>query len=108
LRQACVKAYAQDGFQFLTAWSAGVSAYLFDAVPPGTLLAIELEISNLDGALFPGKYAQVKSTCRKQKPDNHYSLERLYLRSEGTQVAIVDEHNRIHWQTIQVGRDFGT
>ena len=30
------------------------------------------------------------------------------FRSEGTQVAIAGEHNRIHWQTIQVGRDFGT
>jgi hypothetical protein len=28
--------------------------------------------------------------------------------SAGPQVATVVKHNRIHWQNIQVGRDFGT
>ena len=71
-------------------------------------LLTELEIPNRDGALFAGMYAQVKFSLNGANapiiiPDNAF-----IFRTEGTQVAIVDEQNRIHWQTIQVGRDFGT
>ena len=71
-------------------------------------LLTELEIPNRDGALFAGMYAQVKFSLNEANapiiiPDNAF-----ILRTKGTQVAIVHEQNRIHWQTIQVGRDFGT
>jgi multidrug efflux pump subunit AcrA (membrane-fusion protein) len=53
-------------------------------------------------------YAQVKFSLNEANapiiiPDNAFIFH-----TEGTQVAIIDEQNRIHWQTIHVGRDFGT
>jgi hypothetical protein len=76
--------------------------------PVSRTLLTELEIPNRDGALFAGMYAQVKFSLNEANapiiiPDNAF-----IFRTKGTQVAIVHEQNRIHWQTIQVGRDFGT
>jgi multidrug efflux pump subunit AcrA (membrane-fusion protein) len=53
-------------------------------------------------------YAQVEFTLQEANAPIIIPENAFIFRSEGTQVAIVDEHNRIHWQTIQVGRDFGT
>ena len=53
-------------------------------------------------------YAQVKFTLQEANAPIIIPENAFIFRSEGTQVAIADEHNRIHWQTIQVGRDFGT
>jgi membrane fusion protein, multidrug efflux system len=71
-------------------------------------LLTELEIPNHDGALFPGMYAQVKFTLQEANAPIIIPENAFIFRSEGTQVAIADEHDRIHWQTIRVGRDFGT
>jgi RND family efflux transporter MFP subunit len=76
--------------------------------PASRTLLTELEISNHDGALFPGMYAQVKFTLQEANAPVIIPENAFIFRSEGTQVAIADEHNRIHWQTIRVGRDFGT
>ncbi|MGB7793220.1 MAG: efflux RND transporter periplasmic adaptor subunit [Terrimicrobiaceae bacterium] len=76
--------------------------------PASRTLLTELEIPNDDGALFAGMYAQVKFTLQEANAPIIIPENAFIFRSEGTQVAIADEHNRIHWQTIQVGRDFGT
>jgi RND family efflux transporter MFP subunit len=76
--------------------------------PASRTLLTELEISNHDGALFPGMYAQVKFTLQEANAPVIIPENAFIFRSEGTQVAIADEHIRIHWQTIRVGRDFGT
>jgi membrane fusion protein, multidrug efflux system len=76
--------------------------------PASRTLLTELEIPNHDGTLFPGMYAQVKFTLQEANAPIIIPENAFIFRSEGTQVAIADEHNRIHWQTIRVGRDFGT
>ena len=76
--------------------------------PASRTLLTELEIPNNDGALFPGMYAQIKFTLQEASAPIIIPENAFIFRSEGTQVAIAGEHNRIHWQTIQVGRDFGT
>jgi membrane fusion protein, multidrug efflux system len=76
--------------------------------PVSRTLLTELEIPNHDGALFAGMYAQVKFTPREANAPIIIPENAFIFRPEGTQVAIADEHNRIHWQTIRVGRDFGT
>jgi membrane fusion protein, multidrug efflux system len=76
--------------------------------PASRTLLVELQIPNSDGALFPGMYSQVKFTLEQADAPIIIPENAFIFRSEGTQVAIVDENNRIHWQTIRVGRDFGT
>jgi membrane fusion protein (multidrug efflux system) len=76
--------------------------------PASRTLLTELEIPNHDGALFPGMYAQVKFSLQEANATIIIPENAFIFRSEGPPVATVDEHNRIHWQTIQVGRDFGT
>ena len=76
--------------------------------PASRTLLTELEIPNHDGALFPGMYAQAKFTLQEANAPIIIPENAFIFRSEGTQVAIADEHNRIHWQTIRIGRDFGT
>ena len=53
-------------------------------------------------------YAQVKFSLPEENapiviPDNA-----VMFRTDGPQVAIVTEENKIHWQNIRIGRDFGT
>jgi membrane fusion protein (multidrug efflux system) len=76
--------------------------------PASRTLLTEVEIPNHDGALFPGMYAQIKFTLQEASAPIIIPENAFLFRSEGTQVAIADEHNRIHWQTIRIGRDFGT
>jgi membrane fusion protein (multidrug efflux system) len=76
--------------------------------PASRTLLTELQIPNHDGALFPGMYAQVKFILQEVNAPIIIPENAFIFRSEGTQVAIVDEDNRIHWNTIWVGRDFGT
>jgi membrane fusion protein, multidrug efflux system len=76
--------------------------------PASRTLLTEVEVPNHDSALFPGMYAQVKFTLQEANAPIIIPESAFIFRPEGTQVAIVDEHNRIHWQTIRIGRDFGT
>ena len=76
--------------------------------PASRTLLTELEIPNHDGLLLPGMYAQVKFILQEASAPIIIPENAFIFRSEGTQVATADEHNRIHWQTIRVGRDLGT
>jgi membrane fusion protein, multidrug efflux system len=62
---------------------------------PRTLLT-KLEIPNHDGALFPGMYTQVKFSLQEANAKIIIPENAFIFWSEGTQVAIADEHNRIH------------
>ena len=72
-------------------------------------LLTELQIPNKDGTLYAGMYAEVEFKLQ----DNTASApvivpaNAFIFRTEGPQVVVV-RNGRIHWQTIQVGRDFGT
>lgn len=76
--------------------------------PTSRTLLTEVDVPNRDGMLFAGMYGQVKFILATENapivvPDNAV----MFL-AAGPRVAIVTKENRIHWQTIQIGRDFGT
>jgi RND family efflux transporter MFP subunit len=76
--------------------------------PTSRTLLVEVDIPNHDGALFAGMYAQVKFTLSDQNSPILVPSDVFVFRPEGTQVALVTKENKIHWQKIEVGRDFGS
>jgi RND family efflux transporter MFP subunit len=76
--------------------------------PTSRTLLTEVEIPNHDGALFAGMYAQVKFTLANKDGPIAIPANAFVFRAEGAQVAVVTKENKIHWQRITVGNDYGT
>src|SRR5437660_10629277 len=53
-------------------------------------------------------YGEVKVLLPEDNAPIVVPAETFVLRAEGPQVVTVTNDNRIHWQKISVGRDFGT
>jgi RND family efflux transporter MFP subunit len=76
--------------------------------PASRTLLTELQVPNPDGTLFAGMYGQIEFTLHDSTnapvmvPTNAF-----IFRTDGAQVVIV-RNGKVHWQTIEVGRDFGT
>ena len=75
--------------------------------PTSRTLLVEVQVSNRDGALLPGMYAQVD--LRSSRPDAPLLIpdDSLILRADGPQVAIVRSDDTVHLQKIEIGRDYG-
>ena len=76
--------------------------------PASRTLNTELQIPNDDGALYAGMYAYVKFTLSDGNGPIIIPANAFVFKTEGSQVATLTKDDRIHWQKIQVGRDFGT
>jgi multidrug efflux pump subunit AcrA (membrane-fusion protein) len=70
-------------------------------------LLVEVQVPNADGALFPGMYALVDLSSSRTDPPLLIPGDALIVRADGTQVAVVRSDNTVHFQKIQVGRDYG-
>lgn len=79
-----------------------------DALDAGTrTLPTEVQVRNADGALLPNMYAQVRLIQVSAAPSVLIPGDTLIVRPDGTQVAVVAPQDRIRFQLIEVGRDFG-
>jgi RND family efflux transporter MFP subunit len=90
---------------------SGTVARTANALDPASrTLLVEIQVSNSDGALLPGMYAQVDlgvtSAARGAAP-LLVPADALIVRSDGTQVAVVRADHRVHLQKIEPGRDYG-
>jgi RND family efflux transporter MFP subunit len=72
-----------------------------------TLLA-ELEVDNGKGELLAGSYAQVLLPGAKAESPLTVSANALIFRSEGAQVAVVEEGGLVRLVKVVLGRDFGS
>jgi RND family efflux transporter MFP subunit len=76
--------------------------------PTSRTMQVEVQVPNHDGTLYAGMYGQVEFLL----PDNNAPIvvpsNAFVFRAQGPQVVAVTDDNRIHWQNISVGRDFGT
>ena len=72
-----------------------------------TLMA-EIDIDNRKGELLPGAYAQVRLKLPMKHPAPIVPVSSLLFRAEGLRVVTVDDRDRVHLQSITVGRDWGT
>ena len=72
----------------------------------GTLL-VELEVANLDGALKPGDFVQVRFDLPAASGVVRVPASALIFRAEGLQIATVTPDGRAHLRTVSVARDLG-
>ncbi len=70
-------------------------------------LPTEVQVRNADYTLLPNMYAQVNFIGARKAPAILVPGDALIVKSDGTQVAVVSSGNRVHFQPVEVGRDYG-
>jgi len=68
---------------------------------------IELQIDNLDGALKPGEYAQVKFALPADDGAIHVPASALQFRDSGMSVAVLGPDNRVVIKPVAIAHDLG-
>ena len=87
----------------------GVVARSANALDPASrTMLVEIQVPNADGALLPGMYAQVRlSEDRTTTSAIVVPGDSLQVNADGTRVAVVRADHTVHFQKIEVGRDYG-
>jgi RND family efflux transporter MFP subunit len=75
--------------------------------PVTRTLLTEVQVSNVGGLLMPGMYTQVDLAVPRRDPPLLVPGDTLVVRANGPQVAVVAADGSIHFQLVQLGRDFG-
>jgi RND family efflux transporter MFP subunit len=75
--------------------------------PQSRTMQVEVQVPNHDGKLYAGMYGQVKFLLVDENAPLVVPANAFLFRTEGPQVATIGNEDRIHWQNIRVGRDFG-
>ncbi len=75
--------------------------------PATRTLLTEVQVPNSNGLLLPGMYAQVDLTTPRKNPPLLIPGDTLVVRSNGPQVGVVGADHVVHFQRLQLGRDFG-
>jgi RND family efflux transporter MFP subunit len=76
--------------------------------PQSRTMQVEVQVPNREGELYAGMYGEVKFLLADENAPIVVPADAFVFRSQGPQVVTVTNENRIHWQNIHVGRDFGT
>jgi RND family efflux transporter MFP subunit len=78
--------------------------------PVARTLRTELDFKNDDPEhrIFPGMYGEALFHIDRDEPVLTVPTSALLFEADGKEVAIVDGSNKIHFQRIVPGRDFGT
>jgi RND family efflux transporter MFP subunit len=75
--------------------------------PSTRTLLTEVQVENTGSLLMPGMYTQVDLAVPRKDPPLAIPGDTLIVRSNGPQVAVVGGDGTVHFQLIQLGRDFG-
>ena len=75
--------------------------------PSSRTLLVEIQAANPAAKLMPGMYVQVDLNLPRKDPPLLIPSDTLVVRPEGTEVALVGAGNKVHFQRVLVGRDFG-
>jgi RND family efflux transporter MFP subunit len=75
--------------------------------PASRTLLVEVQVHNADGTLLPGMYTQVDLNSSRADPPLRIPGDTLVMRADGPQVALVRADHVVHFQKIEIGRDFG-
>lgn len=79
-----------------------------NALDPATrTLLAEVQVPNEGGLLLPGMYSEVNFTTPRMEPPLMIRADALVVRGDGPRVAVVGDDNVVHFQAVQVGRDYG-
>ncbi len=95
------KNYGMRRFTGYVARSAG-------ALDPSTrTLLTELDFDNKDHLLWAGMYGEVHITARREHPMLTVPTAAMLFEANGTQLAVVDDDNHVHFRKVTVGQDLG-
>jgi RND family efflux transporter MFP subunit len=75
--------------------------------PTSRTLRTELQVPNDDQALYSGMYVQVKFRLTRETPPLLVSANAILVDAEGTRVAVLRDGRSVHYQAVELGRDFG-
>jgi RND family efflux transporter MFP subunit len=75
--------------------------------PSTRTLLVEVQAPNPQGILLPGMYATVSLTAERTNPPLLIPGDTLVVRPDGPQVALMQSDKTIHFQLVQLGRDYG-
>jgi RND family efflux transporter MFP subunit len=75
--------------------------------PATRTLLTEVQVPNSGGLLLPGMYAQVDLATPRRNPPLLIPGDTLVVRGNGPQVGVVGADHVVHFQQLQLGRDFG-
>lgn len=75
--------------------------------PTSRTLLIEVDVDNPTGEILPGAYAQVHLKVPSGTPAVILPVSAMLFRSEGLQVATVENGDQVQLRSVTVGRDFG-
>jgi RND family efflux transporter MFP subunit len=75
--------------------------------PATRTLLTEIQVDNRSGTLQPGMYADVDLSAKRATPPFLIPANALLVRSDGSQVALVQPGGTVHLQKIEVERDYG-
>lgn len=76
--------------------------------PASRTLLIEVDVNNSAGTLLPGAYAEVHIGIPGKASTYIVPIATLIFRSQGVQLATVDDGKHAKLVTVELGRDFGT
>jgi RND family efflux transporter MFP subunit len=68
----------------------------------------EVDLDNPKGELMPGAYAQVHIKAESSRPALVVPINTLLFRPDGTQVAVLQNDQKVALTKVVIGRDFGT
>jgi len=87
---------------------AGTVTRTSNSLDPSTrTLLTEVQVANSGGILMPGMYTQVDLAVPRRDPPLVVPGDTLVVRANGPQVAVVGADGTVHFQLVQLGRDFG-
>jgi RND family efflux transporter MFP subunit len=86
----------------------GIVARTANALDPTSrTMLVEIQVPNADGALLPGMYSQVQLSDARTSAPVLVPGDALQVGADGTKVAVVNADHTVHFQKIEVGRDYG-
>jgi RND family efflux transporter MFP subunit len=87
---------------------AGTVARTANALDPTSrTMLVEIQVPNADGALLPGMYAQVQLSDARTYAPLVVPGDSLQVGADGTKIALLRPDHTVHFQPIEVGRDYG-
>jgi RND family efflux transporter MFP subunit len=75
--------------------------------PTSRTMLVEIQVPNADGALLPGMYAQVRLSDERTYAPLVVPGDSLQVGADGTKIALLRPDHTVHFQPIEVGRDYG-
>ncbi|HVV47853.1 MAG TPA: efflux RND transporter periplasmic adaptor subunit, partial [Bryobacteraceae bacterium] len=79
-----------------------------NALDPATrTMLVEIQVPNEDGALLPGMYAKVRMNDTLTTAPVMIPGDSLQINADGTRIAVLRPDHTVHYQKVDVGRDYG-